>query len=68
MDTGYPTMAYDNVAGRQVYYTAQGGVVSPPPPPPPYQAMSAAVSGDMRPAVALHQEGKVVVKTSQSSV
>ncbi|GFS34511.1 octicosapeptide/Phox/Bem1p family protein [Actinidia rufa] len=66
MDTGYPTMAYDNVAGRQMYYTAQGGVVSPPPPP--YQAMSAAVSGDMRPSVAFHQEGKVVVKTSQSSV
>ncbi|PSS29234.1 Galectin-3 like [Actinidia chinensis var. chinensis] len=65
MDTGYANMAYDNGAGRQVYYTAQGGVMSPPPP---YHAMGAAVSGDMRSAGALNQEGKVVVKSSQASV
>lgn len=50
------TAAYDGAVGRQVYYT-------------PYQGVGTAVSGDMRAAGALGQEGnKVVNKVSQASV
>ncbi|KAF3973893.1 hypothetical protein CMV_002726 [Castanea mollissima] len=56
---GYAPMvaaAYDGATGRQVYYT-------------PYQGVGTAVSGDMRAAGALGQEGnKVVNKVSQASV
>lgn len=65
-DTGYAPVAYDNAVGRQVYYTAQGGVMQQAPPQ--YQG----VSGEMRHmggGGALSQEGKVMVsKVSQSSV
>ncbi|KAA8545692.1 hypothetical protein F0562_020857 [Nyssa sinensis] len=57
-DTGYAHVAYDSGMGRQLYYTAPGGVA-----PPQYQAMAAtAVSADMRSVGALNQEGKVVAK------
>ncbi|KDP35946.1 hypothetical protein JCGZ_09918 [Jatropha curcas] len=76
-DAGYAQMAYDNAVGRQVYYTAQGGVV---PQQPQYQGVGGvAVSGEMRhmgggggvgvAAGGLNQDGKVMVsKVSQSSV
>ncbi|KAF2296515.1 hypothetical protein GH714_040500 [Hevea brasiliensis] len=45
-DTGYATVAYDSAHGRQVYYTAQGGVMQAPPP---YQGVGwVAVTGEMR--------------------
>lgn len=55
------TSAYDGTGGRQVYYTA---VTTP------YQGVATAVSGDMRPAGAMGQEGNKVVnnKVSQASV
>ncbi|XP_057977016.1 uncharacterized protein LOC131164079 [Malania oleifera] len=55
-DGGYAQVAYD---GRQMYYTAPGGVV------PSYPAM-AAMSAEMRPSGALNQEGKGVAKVSQT--
>lgn len=75
MDSGYTQVAYDSASGRQVYYTAPGGVVSQPSGPVPvpvpvqYQAMP-GYGGEMR-AVAgnYNQEGggKVVpVKVSQT--
>ncbi|KAL6964191.1 hypothetical protein U1Q18_035249 [Sarracenia purpurea var. burkii] len=64
VDTGYAPIAYDNGAGRHVFYNTPGGVM----PPPPYQPVAAAVSADMRPALALNPEGKVAVKASQGSV
>ncbi|KAL2342027.1 hypothetical protein Fmac_009967 [Flemingia macrophylla] len=62
----YTHVAYDSASGRQVYYTAPGGVVHAPPyqgvfPPP--------VTADMRPgAVSLGQDVKVINKVSQGSV
>ncbi|XP_059653156.1 uncharacterized protein LOC132300187 [Cornus florida] len=59
-DMAYAQMAYDSGVGRQVYYTAPGGVM-----PQGYQAV--AVNADMRPAGTLSQEGKVVTaKVSQT--
>ncbi|KAI4296472.1 hypothetical protein L6164_036428 [Bauhinia variegata] len=62
----YAQVAYDSAAGRQVYYTTQGGVVSPPP----YQGVAPAVSAEIRQAGApLGQEPvKLVNKVSQGSV
>ncbi|KAL2343879.1 hypothetical protein Fmac_005164 [Flemingia macrophylla] len=51
---GYAQVAYDSASGRQVYYTAPGGVVHAPPQ---YQGV---------PPVG--QDGKVVNKVSQGSV
>ncbi|XP_057419336.1 uncharacterized protein LOC130713580 [Lotus japonicus] len=56
----YAQVAYDSASGRQVYYTAQGGVVHAPP----YQGV---VNADVR-QVSLGQDGKVVNKVSQGSV
>lgn len=54
MDGGYGHVPYDGSgSGRQVYYTAPGGVLQP------YQAAAAAVDG--RQAGVLSQEGKVMV-------
>ncbi|KAF8013873.1 hypothetical protein BT93_I1666 [Corymbia citriodora subsp. variegata] len=68
---GADTMAYTQLpydsAGRQVFYTAAGGMVVPPPQ---YQGM-AAVSADMRQGggAVLNQDGKVVAaKVSQGSL
>ncbi|KAJ9159251.1 hypothetical protein P3X46_024768 [Hevea brasiliensis] len=45
-DTGYAPVAYDSTVGRQVYYTAQGGVMQAPPS---YQGVGGMpVSGEMR--------------------
>ncbi|WP_206668889.1 hypothetical protein, partial [Escherichia coli] len=66
----YAQVAYDNVSGRQVYYTAPGGVVHAPP----YQGiapagMAPAVMSDVRTAgVSLGQDGKVINKVSQGPV
>ncbi|KAJ4716030.1 Phox/Bem1p [Melia azedarach] len=64
-DTGYTQVAYDS-GGRQVYYTAPGGMVVPPQ----YQGVGMTVSGgEMRHSGGgLSQEGKVVTKVSQASV
>ncbi|KAG8650484.1 uncharacterized protein LOC110619330 [Manihot esculenta] len=69
-DTGYAPVAYDSGVGRQMYYTAQGGVMQAPPQ---YQGVGGvAVSGEMRHVGgggAPSQDGKgVVSKVSQSSV
>lgn len=71
MDTGYAQVAYDRAGGRQVFYTAAGGVVSQPAQPPTqYQATAAAAySADMRAAAGNYNQegGKVVpVKVSQA--
>lgn len=61
---GYPppvaaTAGYDGPVGRQVYYAATSA---------PYHGGGVAVTSDMRSAVALGQDGKVVTKVSQTSV
>ncbi|KAK2662799.1 hypothetical protein Ddye_001373 [Dipteronia dyeriana] len=69
-DGGYTHVAYDSASGRQVYYTAPGGVVVPQQQ---YQGVGVAVSGEMRGGGGgggggggLSQEGKVMVnKVSQ---
>ncbi|KAJ0010356.1 hypothetical protein Pint_33514 [Pistacia integerrima] len=59
-DTGYTQVAYDSGVGRQVYYTAAGGMVVQPPTT--YQGgVGVAASGEMR-----GPEGKVVGKVSQN--
>ncbi|XP_021903780.1 uncharacterized protein LOC110819012 [Carica papaya] len=64
-DGGYAAMAYEGGVGRQVYYTAGGGVVVSPQ----YQGVGTAVTGEMRPVGGgLSQETKVVAKVSQASV
>ncbi|TQE02588.1 hypothetical protein C1H46_011822 [Malus baccata] len=66
--TPYAQVAYDSTTGRQVYYSAPGGVVQQQQQA--YQAVGpAAVGGEMRAAGALGQEGKVVgSKLPQASV
>ncbi|KAL3843808.1 hypothetical protein ACJIZ3_001211 [Penstemon smallii] len=62
-ETGYAQVAYDGGMGRQVIYTAPGGVMGVPPPvQAQYQAMVSG--GALNPEVG----GKVVVKASQGSV
>ncbi|KAK7244599.1 hypothetical protein RIF29_39423 [Crotalaria pallida] len=57
----YAQVAYDSVSGRQVYYTAPGGVVHAPP----YQGVAQAVTSDIRPVgVSLGQDGKIINKVS----
>ncbi|KAK7319526.1 hypothetical protein RJT34_04248 [Clitoria ternatea] len=64
-NTTYAQVAYDSASGRQVYYTAQGGVVHAPP----YQGVAPVVSGDVRPVgVSMGQDVKGVNKVSQGSV
>lgn len=67
-NVAYAHLPYDGGVGRQVFYTAAGGMVAPPPQ---YQGM-AAVSADMRQGgggAVLNQEGKVVAaKVSQGSL
>ncbi|XP_027338428.1 extensin-1-like [Abrus precatorius] len=61
----YAQVAYDSATGRQVYYTAPGGVVHAPP----YQGVVQPVTADMRPAgVPLGQDGKGISKVTQGSV
>ncbi|KAK7331788.1 hypothetical protein VNO80_28528 [Phaseolus coccineus] len=61
----YAQVAYDSASGRQVYYTAQGGVVHAPP----YQGVFPPVTSDMRQtAVTLGQDVKVMNKVTQGSV
>ncbi|XP_048128408.1 uncharacterized protein LOC115729233 isoform X2 [Rhodamnia argentea] len=63
----YAHLPYDGGVGRQVFYTAAGGMVVPPPQ---YQGMAAA-SADMRQGggAVFNQEGKVVAaKVSQGSL
>ncbi|KAL0387102.1 UNVERIFIED_CONTAM: hypothetical protein Sradi_2592000 [Sesamum radiatum] len=71
-EAGYAQMAYEGGAGRQVIYSAPGGIMGAPAPvqAAQYQAMAAAVTADMRPAGALNAEagGKVVARTTQASV
>ncbi|KAM1105925.1 hypothetical protein FF1_002853 [Malus domestica] len=66
--TPYTQVAYDSTTGRQVYYTAPGGVVQQQQQA--YQAVGpAGVGGEMRAAGGLGQEGKVVgSKLPQASV
>ncbi|XP_050364566.1 uncharacterized protein LOC126783188 [Argentina anserina] len=67
--TPYTQVAYDSVTGRQVYYTPQGGGVVQPPQQAYSAVGPAAVSGEMRVAGGLSQEGKVVgSKIPQTSV
>ncbi|KAI3448212.1 hypothetical protein Pfo_004877 [Paulownia fortunei] len=71
-EAGYGQMAYDGGAGRQVIYSAPGGVMGTPAPvqAAQYQAMAAAMNADMRQAGALNAEagGKVVAKATQASI
>ncbi|XP_020234006.1 uncharacterized protein LOC109814076 [Cajanus cajan] len=61
----YAQVAYDSASGRQVYYTAPGGVVHAPP----YQGVFPPVTADMRPSGAsLGQDVKVISKVTQGSV
>ncbi|TKY71546.1 leucine-rich repeat extensin protein 2 [Spatholobus suberectus] len=61
----YAQVAYDSASGRQVYYTAPGGVVHAPP----YQGVFPSVTADMRPGgVSLGQDVKVISKVTQGSV
>ncbi|KAJ1396559.1 PB1 domain [Sesbania bispinosa] len=61
----YAQVAYDSASGRQVYYTAPGGVVHAPP----YQGVAPPVTTDMRQAgLSLGQDVKVISKISQGSV
>ncbi|GAB4838391.1 hypothetical protein Ancab_027927 [Ancistrocladus abbreviatus] len=70
-DTGYAHVAYDNVTGRQVYYTAQGGgVVSTS-----YQGVTAAAAAtaaannaDVRPGSGLTAEAKVAKVSAAPAV
>ncbi|XP_062082700.1 uncharacterized protein LOC133789009 [Humulus lupulus] len=71
----YTQVAYDSATGRQVFYTAGGGMVLAPSQAsaaaaPGPQLSYAAVAADTRPGGSLGQEpGKVVVtKVSQASV
>lgn len=74
----YTQVAYDSATGRQVFYTAGGGMVLAPSqasapaaaPASGPQLSYAAVAADTRPGASLGQEpGKVVVtKVSQASV
>ncbi|XP_043712298.1 uncharacterized protein LOC122661052 [Telopea speciosissima] len=59
-ETGYTQVGYDS-AGRQVYYTAPGGMV------PQYQTVSAASVDVRQGGGALNPEGKLT-KVSQASV
>ena len=62
-NAAYAQVAYDSASGRQVYYTAQGGVVHAPPQ---YQG---GPPQDVRPGgVSVGQDGKVVNKVNQGSV
>lgn len=64
-DNAYAQVAYDSASGRQVYYTAPGGMVHAPP----YQGVGPVVGNDTRPVgVPLGQDGKGVNKVSQGSV
>ncbi|KAK7400404.1 hypothetical protein VNO78_11610 [Psophocarpus tetragonolobus] len=64
-NAAYAQVAYDSASGRQVYYTAQGGVMHAPPQ---YQGVPPVV-GDGRPVgVSVGQDVKVVNKASQGSV
>lgn len=58
-DAGYAQVAYDSGSGRQVVYSAPGGVIGQPAQ---YQGMPA----DMRPAA--EAGGKAAVKATQASV
>ncbi|KOM53916.1 hypothetical protein LR48_Vigan09g257500 [Vigna angularis] len=61
----YAQVAYDSAGGRQVYYTAPGGVVHAPP----YQGVFPPVTSDLRQtAVTLGQDVKVLNKVTQGSV
>ncbi|RDY06682.1 hypothetical protein CR513_09297, partial [Mucuna pruriens] len=44
-NAAYAQVAYDSASGRQVYYTAQGGMVHAPP----YQGVAPVVGADVRP-------------------
>ncbi|XP_052194486.1 uncharacterized protein LOC127802614 [Diospyros lotus] len=63
---GYTAMAYDSGAGRQVYYTAQGGAMATAPAS--YQGIPTAVSVEGRSAGAQTVDGKVTVKPPQGSM
>ncbi|KAK6156705.1 hypothetical protein DH2020_010953 [Rehmannia glutinosa] len=72
-EAGYAQMAYDSGMGRQVIYTAPGGVMGAPAQvqtAAQYQAMAGGVGVDMRQAGALNPEtgGKGVAKVTQTSV
>ncbi|XP_061370849.1 leucine-rich repeat extensin-like protein 3 [Gastrolobium bilobum] len=61
----YAHVAYDSASGRQVYYTAPGGMMHAPP----YQGVAPPVNADMRQGgVSLGQEVKMINKVSQGSV
>ncbi|XP_027933218.1 uncharacterized protein LOC114188777 [Vigna unguiculata] len=61
----YAQVAYDSAGGRQVYYTAPGGVVHAPP----YHGVFPPVTSDLRQtAVTLGQDVKVLNKVTQGSV
>lgn len=61
----YAQVAYDSASGRQVYYTAPGGVVHTPQ----YQGAAPPVTTDLRQGgVSLGQDVKVMNKISQGSV
>ncbi|KAG5038305.1 hypothetical protein AAZX31_07G169600 [Glycine max] len=63
-NAAYAQVAYDSASGRQVYYTAQGGMVHAPPPPQ-YQGVPPQ---ELRPGgVSVGQDGKVVNKVNQGS-
>nr|AGV54518.1 octicosapeptide/Phox/Bem1p domain-containing protein [Phaseolus vulgaris] len=65
-NAAYTQLAYDSASGRQVYYTAQGGVVGVPPQ---YQGVQPVVGSDVRPVgVSVGQDVKVVNKVNQGSV
>ncbi|KAK6143651.1 hypothetical protein DH2020_023999 [Rehmannia glutinosa] len=69
---GYAQVAYDSGAGRQVVYSAPGGVMGAPASvqAAQYHAMAAAVSADMRTAGALNVDaaGKAIAKATQGSM
>ncbi|XP_058758137.1 uncharacterized protein LOC131631362 [Vicia villosa] len=59
---GYAQVAYDSASGRQIYYTAPGGMVHAPQ----YQGVAPVFSNDMRPAAApVGQDPKGVNKGPQ---
>ncbi|KAK7302618.1 hypothetical protein RJT34_13510 [Clitoria ternatea] len=61
----YAQVAYDSASGRQIYYTAPGGVVHAPP----YQGVAPPVTADMRPVgVSLGHDVKVISKVTQGSL
>ncbi|KAK4762055.1 hypothetical protein SAY87_029939 [Trapa incisa] len=61
----YAPVGFDGDTGRQVFYTAAGGLVATPPPPQ-YQGMAAP---EMRTTgQVVGQDGKVIAKVSQGSM